>query len=326
MRLGLLGSGMMGRQHLSALATLPDVTVVTRSSEPYVSTVFSDRESFYRTVIASPDLDAIDICLPTRMHPWVAIAALEAGKHVICEKPLALNLSECSRILDAARNSGRIFMMAHVVRFFPAYRMLAQAIRNQQFGPLRSIHFKRWSAIPAWSDWLACQTESGGAILDLLIHDFDQSIWLLGMPNRVFAEPIESENTVRCVMQYDASASRPTCTVEIEGGWFSDERPFAMSFHAHFSQADLTYCDNQLTVQSGSYTASVPLTQVDPYAEQLRYFLSCCRNHSEPAESSARAGADAVRLALTIRALAHSMPGVFTPFPHEEDSDLVLEQ
>jgi len=315
---------MMARQHLSAWATLPDVTVVTRASEPYASIAFPDRESFYQTLIASSDVEGIDICLPTPMHPWVAIAALEAGKHVICEKPLALNLSECSRILNATRNSGRIFMVAHVVRFIPAYRMLAQAIRDDHFGPLHSIHFKRWSAVPAWSDWLARPAESGGAILDLLIHDFDQSIWLLGMPSRVSAIPMESENTVRCLMQYDASASRPACTIEIEGGWFSDERPFAMSFHAHFSQADLIYCDNQLTVRSGSYSAPVPLTPVDPYAEQLRYFLSCC-DHSEPAECSARAGGDAVRLALTIRALAHSMPGVVTPFVHVEDSDLVLE-
>lgn len=326
MRLGLLGSGMMGQQHISALATLPDVTVVTRASEPYASIAFSDRESFYRALIASPELDAIDICLPTRMHPWVAIAALEAGKHVICEKPLALNLPECARILDAVRSSGRIFMVAHVVRFFPAYRMLAQAIHDQRFGPLHSIHFKRWSGIPAWSDWLACQTESGGAIVDLLIHDFDQSIWLLGMPNRVFAEPIESENTVRCLLQYDASASRPACTVEIEGGWFNDKRPFAMSFHARFGDADLIYCDNQITVQSGSHSTVAPLPQVDPYAEQLRYFLNCCRSHSEPTESSACAGAGAVRLAVAIRALAESMPGVSAPFPLVEDSDLVLEQ
>src|SRR5215469_15498220 len=142
MRLGLLGSGMMGQQHISSLATLPDVTVVTRASEPYASIAFPDRESFYRALIASPELDAIDICLPTRMHPWVAIAALEAGKHVICEKPLALNLPECARILDAVRSSERIFMVAHVVRFFPAYRMLAQAIHDQRFGPLHSICFK----------------------------------------------------------------------------------------------------------------------------------------------------------------------------------------
>jgi predicted dehydrogenase len=326
MRLGLLGSGMMGQQHISALASFPDVTVVTRTSEPYASFEFKDRESFYRTLIAAPDLDAIDICLPTRMHPWTAIAALEAGKHVICEKPLALNLPECARILDAIRSSGCIFMVAHVVRFFPAYRVLAQAVRDQHLGPLRSIRFKRWSGIPTWSDWLGRQTESGGAILDLLIHDFDQSIWLLGMPNRVSAEFVESPDTVRCLMQYDASPSRSACAVEIEGGWFTDQRPFAMSFHARFAQADLIYHDNRLTIESGSYCIPIPLPQVNPYSEQLRHFLNCCRNRFEPAESSARAGADAVQLALTIRALAHSKPGVFTLFPYVEDSDLVLEQ
>jgi predicted dehydrogenase len=317
---------MMGQQHISALATIPDVAVVTRASEPFASTAFPDRKSFYRALIAAPDLDAIDICLPTRMHPWAAIAALEAGKHVICEKPLALNLLECGSILESVRSSGRVFMVAHVVRFFPAYRLLAQAVHDLHLGQLLSIQFKRWSGIPAWSDWLSSHTESGGAILDMLIHDFDQSIWLLGTPNRVFAEPIESENTVRCLLQYDASSSGPACTVQIEGGWFADERPFAMSFHARFAQANLVYRDNQLTVESGSYSNPVTLPQIDPYAEQLRYFVSCCRNHSEPSESPASAGADAVSLALTVRALAHSMPGVLTPFTHVKDSDLALEQ
>lgn len=316
----------MGQQHISALATMPDVAVVTRASEPFASTAFPDRESFYRALIAAPDLDAIDICLPTRMHPWAAIAALEAGKHVICEKPLALNLPECGSILESVRSSGRVFMVAHVVRFFPAYRLLAEAIHDLHLGQLLSIHFKRWSGIPAWSDWLTNQTESGGAILDMLIHDFDQSIWLLGTPNWVSAEPIESENTVRCLLQYDASSSRPACTVQIEGGWFADERPFAMSFQARFAHANLIYRDNQLTVESASYSTPVPLPQIDPYAEQLRYFVSCCRNHSEPSESPASAGADAVSLALTVRALTHSMPGVLTPFTHVKDSDLALEQ
>jgi predicted dehydrogenase len=260
------------------------------------------------------------------MHPWAAIAALEAGKHVICEKPLALNMADCDRILDAVRKSDRIFMVAHVVRFFPAYRFLAQAVRDQQFGPLQSIHFRRWSGIPAWAEWLNTQAESGGAIHDLLIHDFDQAIWLCGMPDRVSAEPIESENTVRCVMQYDDSPTRTGCTVEVEGGWFTDERPFAMNFRARFAQADLVYSNNQLTVESGSHSTEVPLPQVDPYAEQLRYFINCCRNHSVPAESPAGAGVAAVHLALTIRDLAHSMPGVLTPFPHTKDPELVLEQ
>jgi predicted dehydrogenase len=326
MRLGLLGSGMMGLQHISALATMPDVTVVTRASEPYASSAFPDRESFYRALIAAPDLDAIDICLPTRMHPWTAIAALEAGKHVICEKPLALNLLECGRILEAARSSNRIFMVAHVVRFFPAYRLLAQAIRDRQFGQLLSIRFKRSSGIPGWSNWLANRTESGGAILDLLIHDFDQSVWLLGMPNWVSAEPIESENTVRCLLQYDLSSSRQACTVRVEGGWFAGECPFAMSFHAQFTHASMIYRDNQLTVESGSNSTPVPLPEVDPYAEQLRYFLNCCRNHSEPVEGFAHAGADAVNLALTIRDLARSMPGITTRFPYMKESELALEQ
>jgi hypothetical protein len=114
--------------------------------------------------------------------------------------------------------------------------------------------------------------------------------------------------------------------VHIEGGWFADERPFAMGFHARFAHANMIYRGNRLIVESGSSSTPVALSQVDPYAEQLRYFVNCCRSHSEPTESPASAGADAVYVALTVRSLAHSMPGVLTPFTHIKDSDLGFEQ
>jgi predicted dehydrogenase len=274
-------------------------------------------------MIADPSLDALDICLPTPAHPRVAIAALEAGKHVLCEKPLALSVEQCARVLDAARQSGRVFMVAHVLRFFPAYALLAEAVRTHRYGLARHVLFTRNSGIPGWAPWLAQPEQSGGAVLDMLVHDFDQSIALFGLPAQLTAEPIESGNTVRCVLGYSHNAHPEGLTVEIAGGWFGDDRPFSMGFNARFAESELLFRDNRLSVlrSAGSAEESgqecgqeLPLPAIDPYAEQLRYFIECCRTASEPTACPPAASAAAVRLALAVRDLAERAPGQLTPF------------
>jgi len=317
MKIGLLGLGAMGQQHLAAYATLPGVTVVTRDNAPYatLSAAIEPREALQRAMIADPTLDALDICLPTPMHPQVAIAALEAGKHVLCEKPLALSVTECSRVLAAARHSGCVFMVAHVLRFFPAYRILAEMVRTHRFGPLGSIRFTRSSGIPTWAAWLAQPQQSGGAVLDLLVHDFDQAIALFGPPDRLMVEQIESENTVKCLLQYPFNDHPDGLTVEIAGGWFTDGRPFSMGFHACFAEAEILFLNGVLSVQpSTGPRQQLPLPAVDPYAEQLRYFTECCRGRNEPAACPPQASAAAVSLALAVRDLMQSAPGKLTPF------------
>lgn len=309
----------MGQRHLTAYAALPGVTVVTRNSASYArpGTEIDERsrEALQRTMIADRNLDALDICLPTPMHPQVAIAALEAGKHVLCEKPLALTVEECASVLAAARASGRTFMVAHVLRFFPAYRLLAEAVRTNRYGPVKRVCFNRRSGIPTWAAWLVDPTKSGGAVLDLLVHDFDQAIALFGKPTGLIAEPIDSEHTVRCVLHY-ARGHRPAeLTVEIDGGWFGDGRPFAMGFHAYFEEAELEFHDDRLSVsRTGTRQEELTLPDVDPYAEQLRYFIECCQRGSDPDECPPAASAEAVALALCVRSLAQRVPGKLTPY------------
>lgn len=318
MRIGLLGLGMMGRQHLAAYATLPDIEVVTRESASYASVDRRDRDALQAAMIADPTLDAIDICLPTPLHPGVAVAALRAGKHVLCEKPLALDNANCLRILEAADQGSGIFMVAHVLRFSPAYRYLAESAKTGRYGPLKCARFIRSSALPTWGGWFTQPDESGGGVLDLLIHDFDQSIALLGMPDRARVEPVNSgrhsEHSIDCLLRYPPADNPDAPWVEISGGWFADDRPFSMSFHVRFAEADLIYRDHHLLVQRADAPAEpVPLPSIDPYAEQLRYFSECCRKHSFPAECPPASSASAVALALAVRSLAERAPGKLTP-------------
>jgi predicted dehydrogenase len=307
MRIGLLGSGFMGKQHLAGYAALPGVEVVTRNSPGYSDLNPKDRETLQRRMIADPDLDAIDICLPTPLHAPVAIAALKAGKHVLCEKPMALSAEECSRMLLTAWHSERVLMIAHVLRFFRPYRILAEVLRSQRYGPPESIRFSRSSGIPAWADWLLQPEQSGGAVFDLLVHDFDQTITLFGLPPRAWVRTIEQEDAIDCIFDYGSGL-----TVEVAGGWYRDRRPFGMGFRARFAEAELVFEEDQLQVlRNFAPPETLHLSPVDPYAEELRYFVTSCRSHLEPLDCPPSASAQAVHLALAVQKIARTTPRTF---------------
>ncbi len=125
-KVGLLGLGVMGRRHLDAYRSLPGVEVLTRTSARFAH--LQDPDALYEAMIADPELDALDICLPTALHAPLTIAALDAGKHVLCEKPMALTVEACGRMLEAGKRNKGVLMVAHVLRFWPAYRVLHDAV------------------------------------------------------------------------------------------------------------------------------------------------------------------------------------------------------
>ena len=160
---------------------------------------------------------------PTHLHETAAVEALEAGKHVLLEKPMALDLEACLRLIDLAHRRGRILMVAQVLRFFPAYRVLASALKSA--GPIRVATFRRRCAMPAWGDWQSDPSKSGGAVLDLLIHDIDMALHLFGAPSAIEATGnVGGEiDLVSSRLFYDAGFA-----VEIVGGWHPGKFPLTM--------------------------------------------------------------------------------------------------
>ena len=83
----------------------------------------------WQSIVADPEVDAVDVCLPTDLHREVVLAALAAGKHVLCEKPMALTTEDCDGMMAAAQASGRTFMVGQVLRFMSPYRYAADFVR-----------------------------------------------------------------------------------------------------------------------------------------------------------------------------------------------------
>ncbi len=142
-------------------------------------------------MLAAGGFDIVDITLPTALHPDMSVKALKAGYHVLCEKPMALNLADCDRMLKAAKSAGRKLMIAHCVRFEPAYAYIRSAVKDGRYGRLVAAHFTRYIAPPKWSpkgcDWFFDESRSGGVFLDAHIHDADFILGTFGVPDRLFS-------------------------------------------------------------------------------------------------------------------------------------------
>src|SRR5215468_8900978 len=191
MRIAVVGLGFMGSTHLKALRNVPgaELAAVVSSDEKKLAGDLSEIQgnlggpgekmdfagvSRYRAVedaLRDSTIDAVDLCLPTDRHAPVAIEALRAGKHVLVEKPMALDGEEADRMITEAERSKRLLMTAQVLRFFPAYETAATLLKSAKLGPVRSALFRRRCAAPAWSKWLSDASRSGGGVFDLLIHD-----------------------------------------------------------------------------------------------------------------------------------------------------------
>ncbi len=140
LNVAVLGAGFMGATHARALAKLPDVQLVGVSSrsqdkaaslaDEIATQAYTDSEA----LMLDPQVEAVSITLPTNLHAEYAIAALNAGKHVFVEKPMALSVAECDAMIEAAQKANRILMVAQVLRFWPEYVALADVDPKRRTG------------------------------------------------------------------------------------------------------------------------------------------------------------------------------------------------
>lgn len=250
----------------------------------------------WQDLAADPELDAIDICLPTDLHEVVAEAAMGAGKHVYCEKPMALSVAGCQRMIEQARRNRRILMIGQVLRFWPEYLALKQFVKEAPHGQLHHARFVRSCGLPDWSKWLPVEERSGGAVMDLLIHDIDQALMLFGMPGRVEARSLDGGDNISATLSYGQGLH-----VQIEGGWFAPGTPFSMNFQASTERASLELTPDGLFLNEGRGRLEITVPKNDAYHEEAAYFVKCCETGLEPELCLPQHSAKAVELAVLLK-------------------------
>ncbi len=206
-KIAIVGFGFMGRMHYGNWkkirgakvvaicdANLAQLTSVTQGNLSGIdtSTDFSGIEVYddFAKMIAVGGFDVVDITLPTPLHPAMSIAALKAGYHVFCEKPMALTVKDCDRMLRAAEQAKKILLIAQCLRFWPEYVALKQLIQSGKYGDVVAAEFLRGSNAPdpkGTHGWFLDAKKSGGCLLDMHIHDADMIAFLFGKPKEVSA-------------------------------------------------------------------------------------------------------------------------------------------
>ena len=265
--------------------------------------------------VRMPGVDAVDLCLPTNLHASVAIEALEHGKHVLVEKPMALNETETTRMMDAAKASGRILMSAQVLRFMPVYKALIDAVESGKFGRVHHALFRRRCSAPGWSAWLTDKSLSGGGVFDLLIHDIDMMMVCFGIPDSVRSwgheDLARGIDTITSQFEYPGSGA-----VTVTGGWHHPKAyPFSMEYTVVGENGVMDFSSEGRPVRwfdNDGTATEVELSDVDGYQAEIEYFVDCCRTGRQPGRCSSESSAAAVRIAKTAEA-ARSKKGESVP-------------
>jgi predicted dehydrogenase len=294
MKTAVLGLGFMGSMHVQALASVPDAELAAvYSADPkklsgdltaIQGNLGGPGQKFdfsklkpYRNIsdlLSDPEIEAVDLCLPTYLHEEVAVAALRAGKHVLLEKPMALDGAAARRIIAAAQSANRIVMCAQVLRFFPEYLALHDAMAP--LGQMRAAYFGRRCAEPSWGGWLKDPARSGGGAFDLLIHDIDVCLWLFGHPRAIAATGFG--DWVAGQLFYDGFAAN------VEGGWQNAPAyPFCMEYRVTMERGAIEY--SSASKPPTLYTDAeqkLPLVSMDGYAAEIAYFVECCKANQRP--------------------------------------------
>lgn len=321
LRVAVLGSGFMGGTHARAFAALPEVQVVGVSSRsPEKAAVLAaavDAQPFddAHGLATRPDVDAVSITLPTHLHAEYAVAALNAGKHVLLEKPMALSLAECDKIIEAAERSRGILMLAHVLRFWPEYIAVANLVHSGALGkPLTAMAWRHLTH-PTWAAWFKDASLSGGEVLDLHIHDLDALNWLFGAPVSIYARgqrgPSGGYDHAMSLVDYGGVCAIAEGTSLMPAGY-----PFSMLLTVRCEGGVVEYVlraggeqvdsadtgqNSLLVYKPGEPAQPLACASGDPYALEIAAFVRAAQTGAAPANGTPQQGRLAVQTALAAR-------------------------
>ena len=190
-RIGIIGcGGIANNKHMPALHRLPDVELVAfcdiiveraeKAAKEYGiegAKVYED----YKELLKDETIDAVHVLTPNREHSFITVDALEAGKHVMCEKPMAINTEEAQKMLDAAKRTGKKLTIGYQNRYRPDSWYLKRACDNGDLGEIyyAKAHAIRRRAVPTWGVFLNEEEQGGGPLIDIGTHALDLTLWTM---------------------------------------------------------------------------------------------------------------------------------------------------
>lgn len=194
LRIGIIGAGGIAQsRHIPVLLRLADSASITAvcdvngetaklAAEKFgISNAFTDYKDLFS------ETDAVVICTPNKFHAEITVAALEAGLHVLCEKPMGMTGEECRKMIDARDRSGRVLAIAYHYRFMKEAQAAKKLIIENEIGLpfVARARAMRRRKVPGWGGFTNKELQGGGSLIDYGCHLLDLSLWLLGNPEEI---------------------------------------------------------------------------------------------------------------------------------------------
>ena len=313
MKVGIVGAGSMGTTHAAGWAETPAEIVGFAAETSREADGLAKRYNakVYPSLDAMlSDVEVVDICSPTHLHHEMVLKAAAAGKHIICEKPLARTTDQAQEMLTACHKAGMQLLVAHVVRFFPEYALARSAVAGGQIGKPAVIRLHRGSYRPKKpaGNWFLDEEKSGGILMDLMIHDYDYARWVAGEVESVSARRV-TETHPDAPIDYGLVilGHRSGALSHIAGAWAYPPPTFRTHLEIAGDRgliefdSDGTAPIRNLILKSGGSDApdvAVPSSPVSesPYTTQIKEFYRTLTD-GKPARVSATDGLVAVQIA-----------------------------
>jgi UDP-N-acetylglucosamine 3-dehydrogenase len=315
LRIGILGSGWMGSVHAECYRRIEGVKVVgvfsrnLERAEAAAKTCHAKAVDDVSALLDDPNVDAIDVCLPTTNHAEFVGAALEHGKHVFCETPFALTFTEAEAMLKAAKDVDRILMVGLLERSIAQYEYVHQAAAAGHLGKVLSITTYRLGSYLLSEE---SRRHYADPALELMTLDFDFIRWLIGSPVSVSATAVpwsglaceaDIQGEISSILNYDSGA---TATV-MASGIMPKGFPFSIGFRVLFEKGAFELKTvfegagppkNTFQFCSDEGRQTLTIDEPDPYEKELRYFVEAIRGKADPSLLDAQHACEALKLSL----------------------------
>jgi len=197
LKIGIIGTGGISQIHMQGYASVPDLCEVVAFCDIIPERSKAASEKFgpgktyldYRDLLKDKEIDAVSVTTPNNVHRQPTIDALNAGKHVLCEKPMGMNAAECKKMCAAAKKSGKILQIGLNTRWTGVCRFMKQFIDS---GGMGDVYYARAQAlrrrgVPGWGVFIDKVQQGGGPLIDIGVHILDVTLYLMGYPKPVSA-------------------------------------------------------------------------------------------------------------------------------------------
>jgi predicted dehydrogenase len=292
LRAGVAGVGNLGKLHVGGLLSMADLVSVDALADPVeekrsgknlktkglnlqlgadeAATTGNIRSyDDYKPLCKDKALDVVVIATPSDLHAKAAILALEHGKHVFTEKPMALNYKDCGRMIDAAKANKRTLMVGHCLRFYPEYVAAYEIMQSGRYGKVLTANMNRHGGRPG--GWFAETKRSGGVNLDLHIHDIDTALWWWGRPDKRMSHTFDAQPGASSVLSQWHYSAGPE--VQMEASWDAGSG-FAGEFRIVLEKATLVYEAGKLNVIMKGSNETVDLSgRPGGHRAEMIYFI-----------------------------------------------------